>query len=446
MSMPAMKTEAAVTALPATAAPVVTMTPKRAPRSEKYAKMAKEAAVRVMPPLIVVALLLLIWELICRRAGSTLPPPSRVFKDTRELILDPFFDHGGIDKGLFWHLSASLQRVAYGYSLAAIAGIALGTLVGQSVWAMRGLDPLFQVLRTIPPLAWLPLSLAAFRDGQPSAIFVIFITSIWPIIINTAVGIRNIPQDYRNVAAVVQLNPLEFFSKIMIPAAAPYIFTGLRIGIGLSWLAIVAAEMLIGGVGIGFFIWDAWNSSHISEIILALFYVGIIGFVLDRLIAALGKFVTRGTAAELKGNVMQAYLKLDHIDKILYPRQRHDRSAEGHQPDDREGRIRLDHRPFRLRQVHAAQHRRRPHRHDQWRRAAGKPRGQFAGAGSRGGVPEPQPAAVAHGLRKRQARRRQGVFLHQDPGRARRLGDAQSQSRADGARQGQASQPKSPAA
>jgi nitrate/nitrite transport system permease protein len=142
----------------------------------------------------------------------------------------------------------------------------------------------------------LPLSLAAFRDGQPSAIFVIFITSIWPIIINTAVGVRNIPQDYRNVAAVVQLNPLEFFAKIMIPAAAPYIFTGLRIGIGLSWLAIVAAEMLIGGVGIGFFIWDAWNSSHISEIILALFYVGIIGFVLDRLIAGAGKIVTRGTA------------------------------------------------------------------------------------------------------------------------------------------------------
>ncbi len=189
--------------------------------------------------------------------APALPPPSRVFKDTKELILDPFFDHGGIDKGLFWHLSASSSASRCGYSLSAIAGIALGALVGQSVWAMRGLDPLFQVLRTIPPLAWLPLSLAAFRDGQPSAIFVIFITSVWPIIINTAVGIRNIPQDYRNVAAVVQLNPLEFFSKIMIPAAAPYIFTGLRIGIGLSWLAIVAAEMLIGGVGIGFFIWDA---------------------------------------------------------------------------------------------------------------------------------------------------------------------------------------------
>jgi nitrate/nitrite transport system permease protein len=291
-----MKTESATAVLAASAAPVVTMTPKRPPLADKYIKMAKETAVRVVPPLIVLAFMMLVWELVCRRAGSTLPPPSRVYKDTKELIFDPFFDHGGIDKGLFWHLSASLQRVAFGYSLAAIVGIGLGTLVGQSVWAMRGLDPIFQVLRTIPPLAWLPLSLAAFRDGHPSAIFVIFITSIWPIIINTAVGIRNIPQDYRNVAAVVQLSPLEFFWKIMIPAAAPYIFTGLRIGIGLSWLAIVAAEMLIGGVGIGFFIWDAWNSSHISEIILALFYVGIIGFVLDRMIAGLARIVTHGTA------------------------------------------------------------------------------------------------------------------------------------------------------
>ncbi|MGJ4997425.1 nitrate ABC transporter permease [Bradyrhizobium sp. HKCCYLS3077] len=300
MSMPALTNDSVPKVVPtasaSTTASVVTMIPKQPPKAERYVKMAREAAVRVVPPLIVLALFLIVWELLCRRAGSALPPPSRVFSDTRELIFDPFFDHGGIDKGLFWHLEASLRRVAIGYAIAAVVGVALGTLIGQSVWAMRGLDPIFQVLRTIPPLAWLPLSLAAFRDGQPSAIFVIFITSVWPIIINTAVGIRNIPQDYRNVAAVVQLNPLEFFAKIMIPAAAPYIFTGLRIGIGLSWLAIVAAEMLIGGVGIGFFIWDAWNSSHISEIILALFYVGIIGFVLDRLIAVVGKIVTRGTA------------------------------------------------------------------------------------------------------------------------------------------------------
>jgi nitrate/nitrite transport system permease protein len=256
-----------------------------------------DIAARVIPPLVVIALGLAIWEMLCSKPGASLPPPSKVLNDTWELIVDPFFDRGGLDKGLFWHMSASLQRVAFGYALASIAGVALGTLVGQSTWAMRGLDPIFQVLRTVPPLAWLPLSLAAFRNGQPSAIFVIFITAIWPVIINTAVGIRNIPQDCRNVALVLRLNHAEYFFKIMVPAAAPYIFTGLRIGIGLSWLAIVAAEMLIGGVGIGFFIWDAWNSSHISEIILALIYVGVVGFVLDRIVAGVATIVTRGTAA-----------------------------------------------------------------------------------------------------------------------------------------------------
>jgi nitrate/nitrite transport system permease protein len=211
--------------------------------------------------------------------------------------VDPFFVAGPQDIGLGWRVLTSLQRVAIGYGFAGVIGILLGTLVGQSVWAMRGLDPIFQILRTISPLAWLPISLAAFRDSQPSAIFVIFITAVWPIIINTAVGIRNIPQDYRNVAAVLRLNHLEFFYKIMIPSAAPYIFTGLRIGIGLSWLAIVAAEMLTGGVGIGFFIWDAWNSSRLSDIVVALVYIGLVGFVLDRLVAAVATFVTRGTSA-----------------------------------------------------------------------------------------------------------------------------------------------------
>jgi nitrate/nitrite transport system permease protein len=271
--------------------------PKHPLLAARLASHASAIAARVVPPLVVIALTLMVWEILCSKQGAGLPPPSRVVSETWELITDPFYDRGGIDRGLFWHLSASLQRVALGYALAAAAGIALGTLVGQSIWAMRGLDPIFQVLRTVPPLAWLPLSLAAFRDGQPAAIFVIFITAIWPIIINTAVGIRNIPQDYRNVAAILRLNHIEFFFKIMVPAAAPYIFTGLRIGIGLSWLAIVAAEMLIGGVGIGFFIWDAWNSSRISEIILALVYVGLIGFALDRIVALIAGVVTRGTAA-----------------------------------------------------------------------------------------------------------------------------------------------------
>ncbi|GIL41338.1 nitrate ABC transporter permease [Roseiterribacter gracilis] len=256
----------------------------------------KRAAAQVLPPLVMVLLILGIWQLACGGTGSALPPPTKVFKDTWPLIRDPFFDRGGVDKGLFWHIIASLRRVALGFSLAAIAGVGLGVLVGQSKLAMRGLDPIFQVLRTVPPLAWLPLSLAAFKQTDPSAIFVIFITAIWPIIINTAVGVRALPQDYRNVARVLGLSHFEMFTKILLPATVPFIFTGLRIGVGLSWLAIIAAEMLIGGVGIGFFIWDAWNSSLISEIILALIYVGLVGVCLDRLIALAGRFVSKGTA------------------------------------------------------------------------------------------------------------------------------------------------------
>jgi nitrate/nitrite transport system permease protein len=258
---------------------------------------AKRHVLAMLPPLVAVGAIVGLWELLCAAPDASLPPPSRVVSETWDLIVHPFYDRGGIDKGLFWHVYASLKRVALGYMLASIAGVALGVLVGSSKLATRALDPIFQVLRTIPPLAWLPLSLAAFRDGQPSAIFVIFITAIWPIIINTAVGIRNIPQDYQNVAKVLRLNRGEYFVSIMLPAAAPFIFTGLRIGVGLSWLAIVAGEMLIGGVGIGFFVWDSWNSSRISDIILALLYVGFVGLLLDRAIALLGRVVTRGTAS-----------------------------------------------------------------------------------------------------------------------------------------------------
>jgi nitrate/nitrite transport system permease protein len=298
MNMPLLKAETKA-AVPARGVPasVVRLKPARAGLAARIAPALSTAAARVVPPLVTLALLLVVWELLCDRPGATLPSPTRIWTEARDLIVDPFFILGPQDIGLGWRVLTSLHRVAIGYGLAGVIGIALGTVIGQSVWAMRGLDPVFQVLRTISPLAWLPISLAAFRDSQPSAIFVIFITSVWPIIINTAVGIRNIPQDYRNVALVLRLNPLEFFWKIMIPSAAPYIFTGLRIGIGLSWLAIVAAEMLTGGVGIGFFIWDAWNSSRIPDIVVALAYIGGVGFVLDRLVALIAGLVTRGTAA-----------------------------------------------------------------------------------------------------------------------------------------------------
>lgn len=301
MNRPVLKTEATVAApapAPAAIADVLHLEPRKPGFVKaKLLPMIRQVAANVLPPLIMLAIILTVWQILCMKPGATLPSPTKIWAEARDLITDPFFVAGPQDIGLGWRVLTSLQRVAIGYGLAGIIGIMFGTIIGQSVWAMRGLDPIFQVLRTISPLAWLPISLAAFRDSQPSAIFVIFITSVWPIIINTAVGIRNIPQDYRNVAAVVRLNHLEFFWKIMIPSAAPYIFTGLRIGIGLSWLAIVAAEMLTGGVGIGFFIWDAWNSSRLSDIVVALIYIGVIGFILDRIVAFIATIVTRGTAA-----------------------------------------------------------------------------------------------------------------------------------------------------
>jgi nitrate/nitrite transport system permease protein len=235
-----------------------------------------------------------IWQLLCMGEDPALPPPLTVITDTWELIIDPFFNNGGTDVGLFWQILASLKRVAIGFSLAAVVGIAVGVLIGANRLVYEALDPMFQVLRTVPPLAWLPISLAALKDNEPSAIFVIFITAIWPILINTAVGVQQLPQDYKNVARVLKLSKVDYCTHILLPATVPYVFTGLRIGIGLSWLAIVAAEMLIGGVGIGFFIWDAWNSSLISEIILALVYVGIVGLLLDKLVDTIGKRLTPG--------------------------------------------------------------------------------------------------------------------------------------------------------
>ncbi|PPS45032.1 nitrate ABC transporter permease [Chroococcidiopsis sp. TS-821] len=258
----------------------------RAPRSRNQQKTMSFVTKYVVPPLIAIAVFLIVWQLLFSGPDANLPGPITVLRETWDpLIINPFFDYGGTNKGLGLQILASLGRVAIGFSLAAIVGIALGILIGISPFIYRAVDPIFQVLRTVPPLAWLPLSLAAFQQANPSAIFVIFITAIWPIIINTTVGVQQIPQDYRNVARVLRLSGPKFFWKILLPSAVPYIFTGLRIGIGLSWLAIVAAEMLTGGVGIGFFIWDAYNSSRLSEIILALIYVGIVGLILDRLVA-----------------------------------------------------------------------------------------------------------------------------------------------------------------
>lgn len=293
-----------VTALKATptqpdkmpAAKVVPL-PPAAPRSQWPGKIKDALLSLILPPVAVIVTLLAIWQLALSGGGASLPSPLEIWQQSGDLILHPFYVTGSQDMGLGWRVLTSLERVGVGFGLAAVVGVLVGAVIGQSVWLMRGVDPLFQVLRTVPPLAWLPISLAAFMDSRPSAIFVIFITAIWPIIINTTAGVRAIPQDYRNVAAVLRLNQFEFFFKIMVPSAAPYIFSGLRIGVGLAWLAIVAAEMLTGGVGIGFFIWDSWNSSLLTDIFVALLYIGITGFVLDRLVAFIGRVVSRGTMA-----------------------------------------------------------------------------------------------------------------------------------------------------
>ncbi|MBW4647635.1 MAG: nitrate ABC transporter permease [Kastovskya adunca ATA6-11-RM4] len=258
--------------------------PQRRSRSRTNIALRKPFQ-KIIRPLIAIIIFLVIWQILTSSPDSNLPSPLKVWQDTwNPLIINPFFDNGGIDKGLGIQIAASLGRVAVGFFLATFVGIALGILIGSSSFMYDALDPLFQVLRTIPPLAWLPISLAAFRDSQPSAIFVIFITAVWPIIINTTVGVQQIPQDYKNVARVLRLSRQKYFFKVLFPSAVPYIFTGLRIGIGLSWLAIIAAEMLVGGVGIGFFIWDSYNSSRLSDIILALVYVGLVGLLLDRMV------------------------------------------------------------------------------------------------------------------------------------------------------------------
>jgi nitrate/nitrite transport system permease protein len=242
---------------------------------------------------------LLVWQALSLILGTgRLPGPINVITDTWDpYINQPFFDNGGTSKGLGCQILISLQRVAFGYGLAAIVGIAIGGLLGLNRFIGKGFDPVIQVLRTVPPLAWFPISLMVFQNANTSAIFVIFITAIWPIIINTAVGIREIPEDYTNVSRVLRLRKSEYIKNIVIPATVPYVFTGLRIAVGLAWLAIVAAEMLKADGGIGYFIWDAYNAggdSSSSQIILAIIYVGLVGLALDRLVAWTGSKVAQG--------------------------------------------------------------------------------------------------------------------------------------------------------
>ena len=275
------------------------MTPTTSPGRRTRRRRLLPALPQILPYLICIGSFLLVWQLLSGVLGAArLPGPINVLIDTWDpYISQPFFDDGGTSKGLGWQILISLQRVAVGYGLAAVVGVAIGGLLGLNRFAGKGFDPVVQVLRTVPPLAWFPISLMVFQDANTSAVFVIFITAIWPIIINTAVGIQEIPQDYTNVARVLRLSKRAYITSIVIPATVPYVFTGLRIAVGLAWLAIVAAEMLKADGGIGYFIWDAYNAggdASSSQIILAIFYVGIVGLLLDRLVAFAGRRASKG--------------------------------------------------------------------------------------------------------------------------------------------------------
>lgn len=262
--------------------------------SNPVVKAIQKISPNILLPVLGILGFLIVWQLFSSSGITRLPGPLSVWTDerTRTLLLYPFYDFGGLDKGLFWQTTASLIRVVQGYILAMIVGIGVGVFVGLSPALDRALDPLFQFLRMIAPLAWVPIALITFQQPEIAAVFVIFITAVWPILINTTVGVKQIPQDYINVRQVLQLDNKTFFIKILIPSALPYIFTGLRIAIGLSWLAIIAAEIVIGGtLGIGFFIWDAYQQNYISEIILGVVYIGAVGLLLDRAMAALQRAI-----------------------------------------------------------------------------------------------------------------------------------------------------------
>lgn len=255
----------------------------------------RERTRAIVFPLAATALFLFLWQVYSQREGVTLPGPAAVWRDSQQMILHPWFDNGANDKGLGWQILASLKRVAIGYGAASAIGIAIGLLMGRVRGLQQAFDPLMQVFRTVPPLAWLPISLAIFAQSEPAAIWVIFVTAIWPVIINTSVGVMNMPKDYENVAQVYEIKGWRYMRLVLLPAVAPYMFTGLRIAVGMAWLGIVASEMLTGGVGIGFFIWDAWNAGRVADIIVALVWVGGTGLALDRAVALLARLV--GAAA-----------------------------------------------------------------------------------------------------------------------------------------------------
>ncbi|MGS1109521.1 nitrate ABC transporter permease [Achromobacter anxifer] len=251
-----------------------------------------ESALRaVVGPVAGFALFVLVWQVVAMRIPE-IPTPGVTWRAAVELFSDPFYDNGPNDKGIGWNLLASLQRVAVGFGLAALIGIPAGFAIGRYAAVRAMFSPIVSLLRPVSPLAWLPLGLLLFKAANPAAIWAIFICSIWPMIINTAVGVARVPQDYLNVARVLNLSEWKVTTKVLLPAVLPYMLTGVRLSIGTAWLVIVAAEMLTGGTGIGFWLWDEWNNLKVEHIVIAIFVIGIVGLLLETLLVALARRYT----------------------------------------------------------------------------------------------------------------------------------------------------------
>ncbi len=263
--------------------------PEAGPRAAKpRALVMLAAAMRtLLPPLLGFAVFLVLWALIARESG--LPDPVKTWNSAVKLFSDPFYQNGPNDQGIGWNVLKSLERVGLGFGMAALVGIPFGFLIGRFAFLSRMSAPIISLLRPVSPLAWLPIGLYVFKEAQPAAVWVIFISSIWPIIINTSVGVTRVPQDYLNVARVLKLSEWKVFCKILFPAVLPYMMTGIRLSIGVAWLVIVAAEMLTGGVGLGFWVWDEWNNLNVEHIIIAIFVVGIVGLLLEQMLLLLAK-------------------------------------------------------------------------------------------------------------------------------------------------------------
>lgn len=244
-----------------------------------------------LPPVLGVALMVLLWEIVATKS-SGFPAPAATFAEAAAVFSDPFYQKGPNDQGIGWNLLASLKRVALGFGLAAAVGIPLGFMIGRFKFLGGMFNPIISILKPVSPLAWLPIGLLVFKAANPASIWAIFICSIWPMIINTATGVQRVPQDYMNVARVLNLSEWKILTKILFPAALPYMLTGVRLSIGTAWLVIVAAEMLTGGVGIGFWVWDEWNNLNVPHIIIAIFAIGIVGFLLEQALVALAKAFT----------------------------------------------------------------------------------------------------------------------------------------------------------